>query len=355
MEENKVIDNDEISLKELLLKTKEWYSYLLLRWKIIAFAGIVGAALGLSYSFIKKPIYTATLTFALEDEKGGNLGGTLGFASSFGFDLGGGSSVFSGSNLNEFFKSRSMVQRALLSEVNYQGQKMSLIEMYLKIKDIRKEWNESEKFKKIQFLPNSVPDTFTRVQDSIMTGVYNLLVSQSLTVSQKDKKIAITSVEVKSENELFAKFLNEAIVREVCDFYINTKSQKSRENMAILIRQTDSIRRELNAAITGVAVATDQTFNLNPALNVRRAPSARRQVDVQANTAILNELVKQTELAKVALRKETPLIQVIDKPILPLSKERFGKFKGFVIGGVLASFIIIIVLIFRRLLRQLTT
>ena len=62
----------------------------------------------------------------------------------------------------------------------------------------------------------------------------------------------------------------------------------------------------------------DNTFNLNPALNVRRAPVARNQVDVQANTAILTELVKQSELAKVTLRKETPLIQVIDKPILPL-------------------------------------
>jgi hypothetical protein len=55
------------------------------------------------------------------------------------------------------------------------------------------------------------------------------------------------------------------------DFYIDTKSKKSRENMLILERQTDSIRRELNGAITGVAVANDNTFNLNPALNVRRA------------------------------------------------------------------------------------
>jgi hypothetical protein len=35
---------------------------------------------------------------------------------------------------------------------------------------------------------------------------------------------------------------------------------------------------------TGVAVANDNTFGLN--LNVKPAPSARRQVDVQANTAI---------------------------------------------------------------------
>jgi uncharacterized protein involved in exopolysaccharide biosynthesis len=92
---------------------------------------------------------------------------------------------------------------------------------------------------------------------------------------------------------------------------------------------------------------------LNPALNVNRAPSAKRQVDVQANTAILTELVKQTELAKVTLRKETPLIQVIDRPILPLPKERFGKAKGILVGGILAEFLILLFLIIKRVLNQL--
>ena len=85
----------------------------------------------------------------------------------------------------------------------------------------------------------------------------------------------------------------------------------------------------------------------------RRAPSARRQVDVQANTAILTELVKQTELAKVTLRKETPLIQVIDRPILPLAKERFGKAKGLLMGGFFAGFLTVLGLIVRRVFKTL--
>jgi len=124
-------------------------------------------------------------------------------------------------------------------------------------------------------------------------------------------------------------------------------------NMDILIRQTDSIRRELNGAITGVAVANDNTFMLNPALNVRRAPSARRQVDVQANTAILTELVKQTELAKVTLRKETPLIQIIDRPILPLKKEKVGKLIGLVVGGILFGFLTVLYLTLKNILKKL--
>ena len=158
-----------------------------------------------------------------------------------------------------------------------------------------------------------------------------------------------------SDNELFAKYFCEALAKEVGRFYIETKSKKARMNMAILDRQVDSIRGELNGSITSVAVANDNTFNLNPAMNVRRAPSAKRQVDVQANTAILTELVKQSELAKVTLRKETPLIQVIDMPILPLPKERFGKAKGLLIGGFLAGFLATIIIILRRIISQVMT
>lgn len=351
---NEQTPNDEISLKELIEKGKEWFSYLLSQWKIILLAGIIGAALGLAYSFSKKPIYTATLSFALEDEKSGGLGGALGLASSFGIDLGGGGgSIFTGSNLTELFKSRAMVEQTLLSPVTVNGKTISLAEMYIQNQEWRKNWNKKPKLASIQFLPDTKRKYFTRVHDSILGVMYQDLSNTGLSVGQKDKKISIITIDVNSTNELFSKYFTEALVKEVSDFYIDTKSKKSRENMLILERQTDSIRRELNGAITGVAVANDNTFGLNPAMNVRRAPSARRQVDVQANTAILTELVKQTELAKVTLRKETPLIQVIDQPILPLKKEKFGKAKGIVMGGFLAGFLIVIFLIIRRVLKQL--
>jgi hypothetical protein len=351
---NKEIPNDEISLKELIEKGREWFSYLLSQWKVIVLVGIVGAGLGLAYSFSKKPVYTASLSFALEDEKGGGgLGSALGLASSLGLDLGGGGgSIFTGSNLTELFKSRAMVEQTLLSPVIIDGKAISLAEMYIQNQGWRDKWNDKPKFKTIQFLPDTKRKYFTRVHDSILGVIYQDLSKTGLAVGQKDKKIAIITIDVNSTNELFAKYFTEALVKQVSTFYVTTKSKKARMNMDILERQTDSIRGELNGAITGVAVANDNTFMLNPALNVRRAPSARRQVDVQANTAILTELVKQTELAKVTLRKETPLIQVIDRPILPLKKEKFGKAKGIVIGGFLAGFLIVLYLLFKKLIKS---
>lgn len=355
MTTNEQTSSDEISLKELIDKAKSWFHYLLSQWKIIVLAGIIGATLGLTYSYIKKPIYTASLSFALEDEKsGGGLGSALGLASSLGLDLGGSAGgMFTGSNLTELFKSRSMVEQTLLTPVVVGADTISLAEMYIRNQEWRENWNEKPKFKNIQFLPNVKRKYFTRVHDSILGVIYENLSKTGLSVAQKDKKISIINIDVTSTNELFAKYFTESLAKQVSDFYVSTKSKKARLNMEILERQTDSIRAELNGAITGVAVANDNTFNLNPALNVRRAPSARRQVDVQANTAILTELVKQTELAKVTLRKETPLIQVIDRPILPLPKEKFGKAKGIFFGGFLAGFLVMISLIIRRIFKEL--
>jgi len=355
MDNNTAIQNDEISLKELIHKIKDWNGYILSQWKIIVLAGIIGAAFGLTYSYVKKPIYTATLSFALEDEKaGGGIGGALGLASSFGLDFGGGSGggIFSSSNLTELFKSRSMVEKTLLSPVNVNGKITSLAEMYIQNNEWRDKWNNKPKLASLRFFPNSNRKKFNRAQDSIMGVMYANLSKAGLSVVQKDKKVSIINIDVSSTNEVFSKFFCEALAKQVSDFYIDTKSKKARINMAILERQVDSIRGELNGAITGVAAANDNTFGLNPAMNIRRAPSARRQVDVQANTAILTELVKQAELAKVTLRKETPLIQIIDKPILPLAKERLGKAKGILIGGILAGFLTVLFLIFRRLFKE---
>lgn len=353
--ESKTIENNEISLKELVFKFKEWFSYLLSHWKIIFLASIIGAVIGLTYSFMKKPIYTATLTFALEDEKsGGGLGGALGLASSFGIDLGGGGgSIFSGSNLTELFKSRTMVEKTLMSKVVVNGKMMSLAEMYIQNNGWRDKWNDNLKLKNIQFLPETKRKYFTRVHDSILGSIYENLSKNSLSVIQKDKKISIISMDVVSSDELFSLYFCEALAEQVGEFYIDTKSKKARTNMNILERQVDSVRSELNSAITGVAIANDNTFNLNPALNVRKAPSVRRQVDVQANTAILTELVKQSELAKVTLRKETPLIQVIDRPILPLTKQEFGKIKGVMAGTFLVVFLTVLFLIGKRLMKDL--
>jgi uncharacterized protein involved in exopolysaccharide biosynthesis len=344
--------DDEISLKELILKIKEWFIYLKSQWIIICLVGMLGATFGYIYALSKKPMYSATLTFALDDEKsGGGLSSAMGLASSLGIDLGtSAGGAFSGANLIELMKSRTLIEKALLNPITVSGKNRSLAEYFLEFSKKREALNKKNDLANIHYLVDDNRSSFSLQKDSIIGEIYNNIIANILSVSQKDKKVSIISVEVKTEDEQFSKALTESVVKEVSEFYIDTKSKKAKNNVAILQKQADSIRNVLNAAISGVAQVNDNTFNLNPALNIKRTSGTSRQVDVQANTAILTQLVANLEMAKVTLLKETPLIQVIDKPILPLKKEKIGKLKTLFLCGFLASFIFIVILIFRKLL-----
>ena len=136
-------------------------------------------------------------------------------------------------------------------------------------------------------------------------------------------------------------------------FYIETKTKKSAENLSILQRQADSVRNILDRSIGKVAVANDANPNSNPALQILRVPSQKSQVDVQASAAVYQEVVKNLELAKVAFRRDKPLIQIIDAPILPLTKKKASKIASVVLGGVLSLLICVLVIVAQEVLNSI--
>jgi len=353
-DEQQQIENDEISLKELIQKIQEWIAYLKTQWKLIIGIAALGGIIGFAYASFQKPTYLATTTFVLEEDKGGGMGGAMGLASSFGFDLGGGGGgLFTSSNIIELMKSRLVVEKTLLNPVQVNGKEISLADYFIQINDLKEGWAKKPALANINFPINADRTKFSLVQDSILQVISAGLTKTNLVIAQKDKKVSIISLTVKTESELFSKLFCEQLLKETSDFYIETKSKKSRLNVDILQRQADSIRAELNSAITGVATTSDNVYNLNPALNVKRTPSIRRQVDVQANTVILTQLVTQLELSKVSLRKETPLVQLIDRPILPLEKDKVGRLKSLILGGFLAGFLTVLYLVFGQLYRKM--
>lgn len=338
---------EEISLKEVLNKALDWIVYFKSKWIIILCIGVIGGVAGFVYAYSIPVLYNATLTFATEDEKS-PTGGLSGLASQFGFDLGtNAGGAFSGNNLNELFKSRNMIERTLLDTITLHDKTISLAEYYMDIQQMRK----NPLLAHVSFTINSKRDKFTRLQDSVLGILYEGIVNSSLSVGLADKKSTVTSISVNSIDERFSKLFIESLTREVSDFYITSKSMKAKMNLDLLQRQADSVRMELDNAIHGVAAANDNTFNLNPAMNVSKVPSTRGQIDVQSNSAVFAELVKNLELAKVTLRKETPLIQVIDSPILPLKKIRVSKLKSLILGGLVGGFIGIVFLTFKRMRR----
>jgi uncharacterized protein involved in exopolysaccharide biosynthesis len=344
-----VNNNDEISIRDVIGKIKAAIRYLKSKWSIILLFGVLGGIVGISYSYIKKPIYVANCTFVLDEEsKGGGLGQYAGLASLAGIDIGGGNStgLFQGDNIIELYKSRLMIEKALLSKADFNGKSELLIDRYIDFNELRKAWKEKGNID-VNF--NGDPTKFSRTQDSIINDFVELFNKKILNVTKPDKKLSIINVEVSSTDELFSKEFTNTLVQVVNDFYISTKTKKASQDVQLLQKQADSIRLILNSSISGVASAIDASPNANPLLLSLKVPSERKQIDVQASSAIYSEVVKNLEVSKMILRQETPLIQVIDQPILPLTVNRLSKLKGIIIGGILSSFIIILGLIIKKL------
>lgn len=351
------VREDEMSIKEIILKIVIGVKYLKSKWLIILLFSIMGGGIGLFYAFSKKTSYTATSTFVIEDKSnsgGGALGQYAGLASSVGLDLGGsGGGIFEGENLFELYKSRNMIQKALLSKADNHSEK--LVDIYIRINGLKEAWKKNKDLSRVSF-DELDSKGLTRIQDSLLGNIVNDINKNYLIVKKAKEKLNLIKVDVKSDNELFSKTFNEQIVKTVNDFYVQSKTKKATENLQILQHQTDSVKRVLNGDISSSAAVLDATPNLNPTKQIlRTVPVQKSQFSADVNKAILIQLVQNLELSKLSLRKETPLIQVIDSPVYPLSVERLGKLKAMVVGGFLFGFLISLFLIIKKVLTDILT
>ena len=351
--EVKTTANDELSLKELILKAREWAQFILRNWLWIAIFGLIGASVGFIYAFVKRPAYTAELTFVLEDSKTGALSSYAGLASQLGIDIAGasGSGVFSGDNILEFLKSRLMVQRALLSSAKIYGKSTTLADFYITISGLKNKWKSTPGIKDVEFPINVDRKRFSLQQDSALNIVYQHIIANALVIAKPDKKLSFISVKCMSKDQFFSKFFIEKLVKEATDFYVLTKTQRSKANVDKLQQKADSIENLLNKKTYSVAASQD--LNLNPARSIARVNTELVTRDKIVLQTMYSEVVKNLEMSKMAMVQETPIIQVIDIPILPLKSEKLGKIKAFVIGGLLGGFLTMLILVIKQFYKEL--
>jgi hypothetical protein len=336
---NGKLEPDTTSFKQAFLEAKEWVYYLISKWLIISLFGVFGGILGYFYNSYVQPAYIATSTFVLEDGDGSvGLGQYAGIASMVGIDIGGGGGLFQGDNIIELYKSRTMIQEALLKPIEINGKNQLLVDRYIEFNNLRDDWNKDLKLKSLNFdLKANAP--LSRLQDSILGMIVKRINKKHLFISKPDKKLSLLKVDVISKDELFSKAFNDQIVENVNDFYIH---------------KTDSVRAVMNGAIYSAAAISDATPNLNPTRQIQRtAPVQRSQYSAETNKAILSELVKNLELSRINLSKETPLIQLVDHPLYPLDSDKIGKIKGLLIGAFLSIGLVTAILLVLRLFAKL--
>jgi len=346
-EKKPIQPNDEISLIELIETFKKYWSYLLSKWVIILIFGLSGGAIGLIASFIVKPSYTAHVSFALVEKSSG--GGLADLASSFGLGglSGSSNSAFSGDNLLEIIKSRYAIEKTLLTPVKFNGKDQNLVEVYIDFSEMRKGWEKNKEnleLANLSYPINQKRETFTRMQDSVLFTIsQEFIIGRNLAIARKDKKISIVTVDFTSKNELFSKLFVETLMNQTYDFYKETKTSQSKANVDMMQHTADSIKGLYEAALSRGAVIPQA--NINQAIQTAAVPRMKQENNAQLYGTVYAEVLKNLETLKLDMARETPIIQMIDEPRLPLKKDRLGKAKGIVVGGILGGFLIVLYLL----------
>jgi hypothetical protein len=354
MSEININHTDDISVKELIIKLHEWVYYVFKSWMKIGIFGLIGGLFGFFYANIQKETYTAKVTFVLEEGKGASsgIGGLASLAGQFGVDIGGGAGggLLSGDNILLYFKSPSLAREVLLSKYD-NSTNTSIADEYAKVYDLTKVWSENKAIGKINFPILSDNMIYSRLQDSLLKVIITTINSTQFSVSRPDKKAGFIDVSSTMQNELLAKIYCERIVQKVVERYINIKTQRQNSTVQKLQLRVDSIANLLKQkTLVGAAIQNNtSTMDINPLFRTGNLVAAETTIRDKALLATIFASVTQNlEMAKFTLSQETPVIQIVDTPILPLKKEKLSRVKAAIIGAFLSGFILIFWIIIKR-------
>ncbi len=332
-------ESGEITFPELMNSVSRLIQHLRKKILTIAVISLCGGVVGFIYASMQKPNYEATLTFSTSEEK--NMGGGFaGLAAQFGVNIGTAGNVFNGDNLLALIQSKKILTRSLLQPDTINGQKTNLLNYYI----ATAQTNSAKEHAMVSFPLQQLPSTYSRLQDSVLNEICAGLLKGNITTSRIDKKLDLFAITCTSQNEIFSQHLSEQLIKQVSSFYIETKTKRSAQTVAILEKSADSIKRAYNEALAGRATMADA--NINPALQQPVVGIQRRQTDITVLATAYSEIIKNLEIAKFNLLQSTPLIQIIDEPVLPLKKIKLGKLIGsitcmfflFVLSVVFLSF-----------------
>jgi hypothetical protein len=331
--------HSEISLASLssfvVLVTRTFFANL----KLIILMSVVFSLLSLLYGSILSPRKHKAEAIIVTEEQGPS--GWESLLAQFGLDVASSSTagVFQGESLVKFFQTRNMVESTLLTKVKFKNDSVLLAQLV---------WPQTKHagkkiFKDVNFQPDrSKQDAIT---DSALFLTYQFVRKKMLGVNKPDKKQSMIHVTVVNRDPFLARLFNETLVTTVSEFYSQTLTEKARENLAVLKTETDSVYSILNDNLFRNAYESD--LNVVPLRQTVRIAQNRAMIDLQVSVALYGELQKNLKLAEISLRKETPLIQVIDPPQFPLERTGLSWWQWAAIGAVM-GFLIALYLTYLR-------
>ena len=310
---------------------------LLKKWWLILIIGFLAGLTGIYYASKQEIFYQSRLTFALDEGEGGGISNAISLAAQFGLSIGSGKEVFAGDNIIEIMKSRRIVESTLLSIDTCDRKPFTLVEYFLNQQE-----KANPKARNIHFPVDQSQSTFSYSQDSLLYECYLQFAKSYISCDKPDRKYNIYEVNVKNQNEKFAKDFTDKIVDQTNKFYTTISTKKAKQTLDILEQRVANMKSSVNSSIGTRAEVPD--MKLNPVFSEAQIPVLKEQTNIQVYGGAYAEMFKNLEIARYQYLKQIPLMQIIDPADYPMKKVKMSKLKTAVIFSFVAGFLTIFVL-----------
>jgi len=243
---------------------------------------------------------------------GGNLGGLAGLASQFGVNVPTGASadLSSPSLFPELLRSRTFAEKILDKKFYTKefGKELSLLA-------ILTHGNESPKVGR----------------DTLVISALSSL-GEMLEFDQ-DPTSTFSVIKVTTAEPLFAKELAEVTLAELEALNRFYKSQTVNEKTSFIANRIASVENDLKSSETRLKEFNERNRQISsPALQLEQGRLAR---DVEIQKGIYLTLKQQYELAKIEEVQEASIVQVLDKPQVPLGPTNINLKLNVLLAGIL--------------------
>jgi len=309
--------NDEIDLIDLL---KKLYN----SRKLIIYITIIFSIIGIAFALLSPVKYNSTTVFITQNQEKGSSS-LSGFASLVGINLGSGS--FGGEipptmypQIIESVKFKRLLLKKVLDSKNNITLENFITEYYSiqedkieNISDLGMTLNEEKYFE-------------------ILSKILNV------SVNLKDGFISIDCEMPNAEySAKIAKFSREILQNII----IENKIETARQNLIFSERQLIEKKKEFDDIYSKLAFFSDS--NLNSVNSFVLNEKNKLESEFQIISAVVEEISKQVEQAKLQLKKDTPVFSTIKEAVIPIKKSSpkrtqlviiFG-FLGFVLSCIL--------------------
>ena len=332
-------NNDEASFKGIIVTISDYKNELKKRLLIILAVAIIFSLIGFGFSRSQEDQYNAVISFIVEDQsEGSNLSALSGMANMIGIDMGGSAtSSFNQQNIIELLKSRKIIERTLNNTCKIEGKSDLLINHYIRINNLITDSST------INLSSNYYNDSITRI-------VWFRIIDRDMDILFQNDEANILNLSFESLNAELAKNFTEIVIDEMSEMYIDYQTEKSRNTLDNLQSRSDSIFKDLKISERNFAKVKDNNMRVMTASGRLEELQYMREVEILQSVYL--ELRKNIELAHMSVLNETPLIQIVDKPVLPLENINRSDLFWIVIFTFLGVFTICFIIILRKLVRD---